>query len=270
MGMIRNKGSKPGAEELRVLGGHHAKSLLLDKFRQLPFEEKQAKKDELNNLIEKDAYEIGYSWEHLPNHFYRSFLAIASTLIYHWDNFGQIDNFDGEILSASWRIFENFGDIFHCLFDYADYSISRGRVNAFLRLPEKNDNLEVLKNYNRTFIPAKLNRLIGKNGAGKSTVLYLLLGMLVPQKGQIIITDDQGSKYSLHQDINLKYWRENNIAYCAHDTLIEEGSTGQKQLANINQTLEQKKGVQIFCFDEADNALDQDNQEKIQEKIKEL
>jgi ABC-type phosphate transport system ATPase subunit len=54
------------------------------------------------------------------------------------------------------------------------------------------------------------------------------------------------------------------------DTLIEEGSTGQKQLANINQTLEQKKDAQIFCFDEADNALDQDNQKQIQEKIREL
>jgi len=60
------------------------------------------------------------------------------------------------------------------------------------------------------------------------------------------------------------------VAYCAHDTLIEEGSTGQKQLANINQTLEQKKQAQIFLFDEADNALDQDNQEKFQERIKEL
>jgi len=60
------------------------------------------------------------------------------------------------------------------------------------------------------------------------------------------------------------------VAYCAHDTLIEEGSTGQKQLANINQTLEQKKEAQIFLFDEADNALDQDNQEKFQERIKEL
>jgi len=60
------------------------------------------------------------------------------------------------------------------------------------------------------------------------------------------------------------------VAYCAHDTLIEEGSTGQKQLANINQVLEQKKQAQIFLFDEADNALDQDNQEKFQERIKEL
>jgi len=48
-------------EELRVLGGYYAKNLLLEKFRGLPFEEKQAKKDELNNLIEKDAYELGYA-----------------------------------------------------------------------------------------------------------------------------------------------------------------------------------------------------------------
>jgi hypothetical protein len=32
----------------------------LNKFRRLPFEEKTAKKDEVNNLLEKDAYEIGY------------------------------------------------------------------------------------------------------------------------------------------------------------------------------------------------------------------
>ena len=94
--------------------------------------------------------------------------------------------------------------------------------------------------------------------------------MIIPQKGRIIIEDERGNIYNLHKDINLKHWRENNVAYCAHDTLIEEGSTGQKQLVNINQVLEQKKQAQIFLFDEADNALDQDNQEKFQERIKEL
>ncbi|CAI2199210.1 6202_t:CDS:2, partial [Funneliformis geosporum] len=53
-------GIKEVKEELRVLGGYHIKNLLLDKFRRLPFEQKKAKKDELNNLIEKDAYELGY------------------------------------------------------------------------------------------------------------------------------------------------------------------------------------------------------------------
>jgi ABC-type bacteriocin/lantibiotic exporter with double-glycine peptidase domain len=52
--------------------------------------------------------------------------------------------------------------------------------------------------------------------------------------------------------------------------LIEEGSTGQKQLANIDNIVLTKKNAQIFLFDEADNALDLENQEKIQEKIKKL
>ena len=60
------------------------------------------------------------------------------------------------------------------------------------------------------------------------------------------------------------------MAYCAHETLVEEGSTGQKQLANINQILSDKKDCQIFLFDEADNALDEDNQKEFREKIKEL
>src|SRR6185503_4081625 len=160
------------------------------------------------------------------------------------------------------------------MWDYADYAISQERINNFLALPEKNDNLGgkkidptvpiatitfhnvyfryqgqsdwILKKYNQVFTPVKVNRLIGKNGTGKSTIIYLLLGMLRPQQGKVIITDAQGNNYNLHQDINLKDWRENNIAYCTHDTLVEQGSTGQRQLANINQVIEQKKNVQIF------------------------
>jgi ABC-type cobalamin/Fe3+-siderophores transport system ATPase subunit len=60
------------------------------------------------------------------------------------------------------------------------------------------------------------------------------------------------------------------VAYCAHETLIEEGSTGQRQLVNINQVLTTKTNSQIFLFDEADNALDSTNQVNFLEKIKKL
>jgi energy-coupling factor transporter ATP-binding protein EcfA2 len=60
------------------------------------------------------------------------------------------------------------------------------------------------------------------------------------------------------------------VAYCAHDTLIEAGSTGQKQLTNVEQVITKKKTAQIFLFDEADNALDKKNQEEFEEKLKNL
>jgi ABC-type bacteriocin/lantibiotic exporter with double-glycine peptidase domain len=52
--------------------------------------------------------------------------------------------------------------------------------------------------------------------------------------------------------------------------LVEKGSTGQKQLANINNVLQQKKDASIFLFDEADNALDETNRKYIIEKLKKL
>lgn len=129
-----------------------------------------------------------------------------------------------------------------------------------MSLPEKNDNLSglkinqeiksvvfqnvffqyvnrpelILKNYSQIFTKEKLNHLSGKNGTGKSTIFYLILGMLKPTQGQLIIETSDGQSYQLHKEVNLKHWREKVVAYATHDNLIEEGSTGQKQSANIN------------------------------------
>jgi hypothetical protein len=46
-------------EELIVRGDHYTRNLLLEKFRRLPFEEKQSKKDELRVLVESDSANIG-------------------------------------------------------------------------------------------------------------------------------------------------------------------------------------------------------------------
>jgi hypothetical protein len=44
-----------------VQGGHYVKNQLLDKFRQLPFEEKEKRNKEINILVEFDSGEIGYT-----------------------------------------------------------------------------------------------------------------------------------------------------------------------------------------------------------------
>ncbi|MCE8163826.1 MAG: ABC transporter ATP-binding protein/permease [Candidatus Moeniiplasma glomeromycotorum] len=392
-------------EELRVKGGHYTKNLLLDKFRRLPFETKQAKKDELVKLIESDSWEVGHYWEHLPNHIFHCFLEMVVVLFFYWGNFWEMtpqqllfslffllllnlityaftrvilrnernykkkldqewavinkersqinliesmglnsqyqerqkkttqvnenlvlnysrtkslsrviprellmevfpflllslsQEWNGKILRAFWSIYGNFGSIFKCLWEYADYSSSLLRINNFLALPEKNDNLTgiklnpqfslqevrfenisfrytksekwVLRHYQRNFSVEKINHLQGANGIGKSTVLYLLLGQLTPQEGKITLTLTNGQTYDLQQ-INLDHWRKNYLVYYSHETLVEKGSTGQKQLANLQEVLKQRKSSQIFCFDEADNALDVKNQADFQEKLQEL
>ena len=393
-------------EELGVKGEHYSKNLLLDKFRQLTFIEKQNKKDVVNKLVESDAWEIGHYWEHLPNHVFHSVLTIIITLYFHWDNFWKMtskeicfslfwlaliniivyfftkkivqnekkykkalsqewvvinkersninlvegmgltsqyrlnqrrtskrneklvskfalikslnktipsnllmesfpfillflsNDFKGKILIAFWQIFGNFGEIFRCFWEYADYSSSLSRVNSFLSLPEKNDNLTgkilnenekivsihcqnvsfryqengewIVKNYNRTFTNQQINYLVGENGTGKSTILYLLLGMLVPQTGQIMVENKQGQIYNLHHDLNLSYWRKHHIAYAAHETLCEQGSTGQKQWTNIQDLLTQRSQSHIFCWDEVDNALDVDKKGLFQKELRKL
>ena len=207
------------------------------------------------------------------------------------------NNFFGNNLLILWIIFQQLSDILSCFFDYSDLKNSLKRVNLFLSLPEDNYNLDgvifsndilmksitfsdvsffysgkkkAIENYSKTFSYGNINYLLGPNGTGKSTILYLILGLIVPSKGEIILETMEGKKYNIHKDINLCLWREKNIAYCSHDNLVEKGSTGQKQLENIKEILEKKKDCQIILFDEAGNALDKKNKKEVETKIEKL
>lgn len=393
-------------EELKVRGENYAKNLLLNKFRRLPFQEKQSKKDEIGVLTEVDSANFGWYWEHLINHAYHSALSIILSLTFNFEKIIEMglfscffslfwlilinavsyyfsklvirqeieyrerltheqeirnkeinkailiesmglsdecryqqhqatkknqdlllsfnwirslnktipsdllviifpfvllsitDKFFGTNLLILWTIYENSAEVFKCLWDYSDYASSQKRINEFLCLPEKNDNLIngkllekqairsikfqnvsfryseqtewVLRNYTHTFVEGRINYLLGENGTGKSTILYLLLGVIKPQEGRIIIETSSEDIYNLPLEVNLQNWRKKIVAYFSHDNLVNKGSTGQKQLANINQILVQKQNAEIFLFDEADNALDEDNKKNLQKKIQEL
>ncbi|WP_147411507.1 hypothetical protein [endosymbiont GvMRE of Glomus versiforme] len=57
------------------------------------------------------------------------------------------------------------------------------------------------------------------------------------------------------------------MAYVAHETLLEAGSTGQRQWTNLQNTLSTKSEAQIFLFDEASNALEQKKAKSILSKV---
>ena len=47
-------------------------------------------------------------------------------------------------------------------------------------------------------------------------------------------------------------------------------STGQKQLVDLNRLFDNSKNKEIFIFDEADNALDENNKKDFRQKIEKI
>ncbi|CAI2183225.1 155_t:CDS:2 [Funneliformis geosporum] len=232
-------------EELKVRGSNYVEGKLLNKFRRLTFEEKFSRGKELSVLVEVDAQIIAIAKNERK---YKEKRTKYSLLINEEINKGiliegmglnsQYERQEKYLLSMLaginlvlfWAIGWWFSKITVNCLTYGNYSASVQRINDFLQLSEKNDNLEklkltkeiksitfenvsfkyqnnqewVLRSHNETFQAKKINRLSGENGKGKSTILYLILGLIKPDSGQITITDIQGQNYNLPQDINLQ------------------------------------------------------------------
>ena len=65
--------------------------------------------------------------------------------------------------------------------------------NIYFRYPSQEKYL--LRNINQEFINGKITKIEGRNGFGKSTIILLILGLIEPQKGQIIVNN----RYDLKQ-----------------------------------------------------------------------
>ncbi len=156
------------------------------------------------------------------------------------------------------------------------------------------DNEKFLENLNFTIKPNKITAIVGANGAGKTTIINLILQLYCPTKGEILIDGininniDKKSYLNqisiLNQDtylfnisirenfnmINKDISKQEEICKFVgidkfikslpkgYDTVIDENSHnisgGQKRLLSLARTL--LKESKIFIFDEATSSLD--------------
>lgn len=172
------------------------------------------------------------------------------------------------------------------------------------------DNNKILSNITLSVPSGKMIAFVGGSGAGKSTIIDLLVGLLKPNKGEILIDNVPLSA------IDMKSWRD-KIGYVTqetilfHDTISANIAWGNpdvkqneiisaaktafadefiKQLPNKYDTIIGDRGIrlsggqrqrialaralirkpQLLILDEATNALDAESEQKIQKAIERL
>lgn len=170
------------------------------------------------------------------------------------------------------------------------------------------NNEKFLENLNFTIKPNKITAIIGTNGAGKTTIINLILRLYCPTKGKILIDDIDVNNIDkklylsqisiLNQDtylfnisirenfnlINNDIKKQEEICEFVgidkfikslpkgYDTIIDENSHnisgGQKRLLSLARTL--LKESKILIFDEATSSLDKDKIQNVINVLKEL
>lgn len=116
---------------------------------------------------------------------------------------------------------------------------------AYEELPNKPDELNIIKNLSLTIPAGKTTAIVGVSGGGKTTLLKLILGFYTPQKGTIYIDDICLS------DIDIDEWRNAcgtvmQDGFIFSDTIIRNIALNEES-PNISNI---KKACQIACISE--------------------
>jgi ABC-type multidrug transport system fused ATPase/permease subunit len=135
------------------------------------------------------------------------------------------ENYNPANLILLGRIFSQEKKIFERLKNYPYYFSAKKRLNLLLKKEERDDQEsrviidekikkielknvsfsypgkkeQVLNEFSYIFEIGKINKLVGKNGFGKSTIVEIIMGLNKISDGDVIVNDN----YSL-KDINLK------------------------------------------------------------------
>lgn len=171
-------------------------------------------------------------------------------------------------------------------------------------------NKPLFKNLNLTILKGRMVAIIGPSGIGKSTIIGLLIGLIRPNRGEILVNG------RILNDFNLKSWRS-RLGYVSQDTIIfnasikenirmckidasneeimiaakgaaihdfiislpanydtEVGDRGMKLSGGQKQRIAIARAIlrdpEIYIFDEATSSLDRESERLIQQSIEGL
>ncbi len=110
--------------------------------------------------------------------------------------------------------------------------------NVSFRYPEQSQ--EVLKNFSHDFKPGTLTVIAGPTGAGKSTIVRLMLGLLKPQSGSVSVYDSVSScKASKPTRCNFRYVPQGNTLMSGtikENLLLGDASASDERLREVLHT----------------------------------
>ena len=169
---------------------------------------------------------------------------------------------------------------------------------------------KIFKNLNAKFYKGEVIGILGESGTGKSTLINLISGLLIPDKGNILVDNIDVSSNLFNWRSNISYIPQsiyliddtlkNNVAFFENseiDSIKYKKALKDAQLSSFVNNLKNKdleivgergakisggqmqrialaralyKEADLFILDEATNALDEANEEKILEIISKL
>ena len=99
-------------------------------------------------------------------------------------------------------------------------------------------NKKNLSNLNFEIKKNQINGLVGSSGKGKSTVSYILMGLIKPDEGEIII-DEKNIKENLDE-------YQKMISYLPQEITLEDITLKENIISDVNQEIDMEKLMKIF------------------------
>ncbi len=93
------------------------------------------------------------------------------------------------------------------------------------------DGREVVKDVDMLVKRGEIVGLLGPNGAGKTTTFYMIVGIIVPQRGRIIFDNQDITKFAIHE--RARY----GIGYLSQEPSIFRKLTVEENIMAILETL---------------------------------